>query len=162
MLQFVLCIPEFAMPQVTAASGLSLKCDALQAVLVAKAHQQELGSHLTAQAELTARLKVATGKQAQAEQLQAAAEQQLLHSQGELCWLLLGLLAGCSAFRMSIIGRRRVFAGHRCCGMGQACDSGMHLSQTAGINLLAAGPSKWLQGDLQLGTLAESKRCCSG
>lgn len=91
---------------------MSLNCDALQAVLAVKAHQQELRSHHEAQAELTARLEVAVSKQAQAEQLQAAAEQQLQHSQGELCWqpvsLPLGLLAGCSAFRMSFAGSRRV------------------------------------------------------
>eukprot|EP00891_Asterochloris_glomerata_P009390 jgi/Astpho2/9390/fgenesh1_pg.00145_%23_15_t len=55
-----------------------------QAVLAVKAHQQELRSHHEAQAELTARLEVAVSKQAQAEQLQAAAEQQLQHSQDEL------------------------------------------------------------------------------
>ena len=64
---------------------MSLENGALQSVLAAKAHQQEVGSYLTAQAELTARLEVATGKQALAEQLQAAAEQQVQRFQGGLC-----------------------------------------------------------------------------
>ena len=64
---------------------MSLESGAVQSVLAAKAQQQEVRSYFTAQAELTARLEVATGRQAQAEQLQAAAEQQVQRFQGELC-----------------------------------------------------------------------------
>ena len=109
---------------------MRLKDGALQCVLAAKAHQQERRSQLEAQAELLAQLEVATGRQAQAEQLQAAAEQQLQHCQGELFCLPLGLLAECSASRLRFAGSCQVSAGRRCCGRGRACGSSMHLSQT--------------------------------
>ena len=73
---------------------MNLKDDAVQPVLAGKTHQQERRSHLEGQAELAAQLKAATGKQRQAVQVQAAAEQHLQHSQGELCSLSLSLQAG--------------------------------------------------------------------
>ena len=80
----------------------------MQCVLAAKTHQRERSSHLTAQAELTAWLEVATRKQAPAIQLQ--------HSQGEP----LGLPAG-----------------RLCCGSGQVCITLRH-SRLTGVTAMAS------------------------